>query len=378
MIKEINLINWKSFDKLKFKFENLNIIIGANASGKTNFLEALELLKKKASNNSLEDINEIRGGVEYFKNINKHKLYISAVAELNNSEEETYSLKIGRDNLIKENFWFENKAKKPESFFEIKDNENISEIFEKMKKEYEAEREKEENIKKELRELISGMTIIDPIPREIRGKTKSTLDKELNKDCSNIIPYILKAENKTEIEEKILRFLQRLVETNIIKIEFKSLGDNNEYAQLYIEEKDPNGNIQKLHSDIISDGTLRFIAIIGALLIQKPKTILAIEEVDNGIAPAKTKLLLDIIDEISLDREVDVILTTHNTSLMNYMSKTLFEYIFFAYRKNTGFTDIIRLRDIQGLPKLMSYGEVGELMEDDRIKEFIQKGEKDV
>ncbi|MGL6130879.1 MAG: AAA family ATPase [Fusobacteriaceae bacterium] len=375
MIKEINLINWKSFNKLKFKFENINIIIGANASGKTNFLEALELLKKKASNSSLEDINEIRGGLEYFKNIQKKNFFISAVTDLKNFDNGIYSLKIDSGDSMSENLRVRNSEA---SFVEIKTDENPLETFRKMKKEYELEREKELAREKELKELISSMTIIDPIPREIRGKTKSTLDRELNKDCSNIIPYILNVKNKSQIEEKLLKYLQKLVETEIVKIEFKSLGDNSEYAQLYIEERTPNGDLQKLHSDIISDGTLRFISIIGALLTQKSKTILAIEEVDNGIAPAKTKLLLDIIDEISLEREVDVVVTTHNTSLMNYMSKNLFEYIFFAYRKKDGFTDIVRLRDIPGLPKLMSYGEVGELMEEDRVKEFIQKGEKDV
>ncbi|MGL4672148.1 AAA family ATPase [Cetobacterium sp.] len=375
MIKEINLINWKSFNKLKFKFENINIIIGANASGKTNFLEALELLKKKASNSSLEDINEIRGGLEYFKNIQKKNFFISAVTDLKNFDNGIYSLKIDSGDSMSENLRVRNSEA---SFVEIKTDENPLETFRKMKKEYELEREKELAREKELKELISSMTIIDPIPREIRGKTKSTLDRELNKDCSNIIPYILNVKNKSQIEEKLLKYLQKLVETEIVKIEFKSLGDNSEYAQLYIEERTPNGDLQKLHSDIISDGTLRFISIIGALLTQKSKTILAIEEVDNGIAPAKTKLLLDIIDEISLEREVDVVVTTHNTSLMNYMSKNLFEYIFFAYRKKDGFTDIVRLRDIPGLPKLMSYGEVGELMEEDIIKEFIQKGEKDV
>lgn len=37
MIKEIRLKNWKSFKNVTFKPEGINILIGANVSGKTNF-----------------------------------------------------------------------------------------------------------------------------------------------------------------------------------------------------------------------------------------------------------------------------------------------------------------------------------------------------
>ena len=71
MIKSIKLKNWKSFDKLEFKPENINIIIGANASGKSNFLDALELIQKKSNNAGEIEIEKIRGGKNYFNQL-KH------------------------------------------------------------------------------------------------------------------------------------------------------------------------------------------------------------------------------------------------------------------------------------------------------------------
>ncbi len=67
MIKEIEVNNWKSFQKLNYKFQSLNILLGNNSSGKSNFLDLLELISKVARGASNEEINKIRGGIDYFR-----------------------------------------------------------------------------------------------------------------------------------------------------------------------------------------------------------------------------------------------------------------------------------------------------------------------
>ena len=94
---------------------------------------------------------------------------------------------------------------------------------------------------------------------------------------------------------------------------------------------------------------------------------------DNGIAPSKTILFLDIINDISYEKKIDVILTTHNTALMNYLSRELFDYIFFVYRdEKSGNSQIQRIADIPRIAKLMSFGEIGKLMETNKILEYLQ------
>ena len=48
-IKSLQLQNFRSFDKKSFEFENLTIIVGSNAVGKTNTLEAIHLLSSGRS-----------------------------------------------------------------------------------------------------------------------------------------------------------------------------------------------------------------------------------------------------------------------------------------------------------------------------------------
>lgn len=401
MIKEINLSNWKSFKNLNFKFENINILIGSNASGKTNFLDALEFIKLKAinnNNNNDDEINRIRGGRKFFKTFGASLSSIETLLYTNGLGYE-FNIEIDKENEITSQITEslltklkkipkneENSKNSLEILTESLIKLGISDLMNlKLENSKEIEGTALENIienfskfvqrRKKALEQIKHITILDPIPREIRGEAKVSQEDFLRKDCSNLISFTLNHISKIELEEKLLKYLKKLLGETIQKIEFVALGENQEFCQLYIHEN-INGTIQKIHSDIISDGTLRYISIIIALLVQPEETILTIEEFDNGIAPSKTKMLLDIIDELSLKNNFDVVVTTHNTNLMNYISKNLFEFIFFTYRDSFGYSHIQRVRDIQRISKLMSYGEIGDLMENNSITEFINIGEE--
>jgi predicted ATPase len=68
-----------------------------------------------------------------------------------------------------------------------------------------------------------------------------------------------------------------------------------------------------------SDGTLRFLALIAALLSQDSGLIYFFEELDNGIHPTRLHLLLDLIQRASSSLGVQVIGTTHNPALLGYL-----------------------------------------------------------
>jgi len=78
LIKNIELQNFKSFQELKIDLNNLNILIGSNASGKSNFIRVLKFLRNIVYYN-LADAISIEGGVEYVRNVqlgNSQDLYI--------------------------------------------------------------------------------------------------------------------------------------------------------------------------------------------------------------------------------------------------------------------------------------------------------------
>ena len=68
-IKRIEVRNFKSFEELKIDLGKFNVIIGANASGKSNFVHIFEFLRDITSS-GLNNAISMQGGVEYLRNMN--------------------------------------------------------------------------------------------------------------------------------------------------------------------------------------------------------------------------------------------------------------------------------------------------------------------
>ncbi|NEQ88815.1 MAG: ATP-binding protein, partial [Moorea sp. SIO2I5] len=72
MLKKLILENWKSFRYAEFPIDPLTVLIGTNASGKSNLIDALELLKRIVFGKEIRSalagdaaFPGIRGGVEW-------------------------------------------------------------------------------------------------------------------------------------------------------------------------------------------------------------------------------------------------------------------------------------------------------------------------
>ena len=68
-IKTIHVKNFKSFKELQVDLGKFNILIGANASGKSNFIRVFEFLRDIARY-GLENAISLQGGAEYLANLN--------------------------------------------------------------------------------------------------------------------------------------------------------------------------------------------------------------------------------------------------------------------------------------------------------------------
>ncbi|MEE9165369.1 MAG: AAA family ATPase, partial [Nitrospinota bacterium] len=66
--QKIKISNFKSFKDLEIELGKFNILIGSNASGKSNFLQIFKFLKD-INNSGLNNALQMQGGVEYLRNI---------------------------------------------------------------------------------------------------------------------------------------------------------------------------------------------------------------------------------------------------------------------------------------------------------------------
>lgn len=66
-ITNIHVSNFKSFNELDVKLGKINVLIGANASGKSNFVQIFKFLREIV-NYGLNNAISLQGGVEYLRN----------------------------------------------------------------------------------------------------------------------------------------------------------------------------------------------------------------------------------------------------------------------------------------------------------------------
>ena len=146
---------------------------------------------------------------------------------------------------------------------------------------------------------------------------------------------------------------------------------------LYCEEDwGAHSKSQTVDARGMSDGTLRFVAIIAALLTRPEKSLLVIEEVDNGLHPFRAKLLLEMLSQVGAERNVDVLVTTHNPALLDALEPRHIPCVTVAHRDSvTGHSRLTLLEDIQKLPKLLASGTLGALATRGLIQEAVRNSD---
>jgi predicted ATPase len=115
-----------------------------------------------------------------------------------------------------------------------------------------------------------------------------------------------------------------------------------------------------------SDGTLRFLGELVALLTCPEGTLLVLEEPDVGLHPSRIRLLAELLEDITARRGIQVIATTHSPGLLAHLSaRALGDVVAFGREPSTGDTVCRRvsdlphfatLRDARDLEHLVSTG----------------------
>ena len=93
-------------------------------------------------------------------------------------------------------------------------------------------------------------------------------------------------------------------------------------VQLLIRDADG----RRVSSYSASDGTLRFLAILAALLGTDPARLYFFEEIDNGIHPSRLRLLLDLIEGQTAKGGTQVVTTTHSPELLGMIGDRTFQH----------------------------------------------------
>jgi predicted ATPase len=129
------------------------------------------------------------------------------------------------------------------------------------------------------------------------------------------LPSILKAicEDPSQ-KEVLIDWIRELTPMDVTDLEFfESPMDGK--TQTYIIE----GNGGRISAHSASDGTLRFLAYLAALLGTQKASLYFFEEIENGIHPNRIHLLLELLHQSTKRGSPHVVATTHSPALLNFL-----------------------------------------------------------
>ena len=89
---------------------------------------------------------------------------------------------------------------------------------------------------------------------------------------------------------------------------------------------------QRVSAYSASEGTLRFLAVLAAMLGPTTANFCFFEELENGIHPARLHLLLDLIERTVHKKNIQIVATTHSPQLLGLVNPQTREYAAFTYR----------------------------------------------
>ncbi len=251
---------------------------------------------------------------------------------------------------------------------------------------------------KRYQEVLSNILFLDPVPAKMRDFS-FLANKQLGDDGVNLSSVLFRlwyggasAEMHHALEQlqdtnllndktqplpdlsaerqEILSFIQSLPEQDIQGLSFLK-GPRNDVMVQLIESF---GGVRRAYeAALLSDGTLRVLAIAAAMLSAPEGSLVVIEEIDNGVHPSRARHLLERIQTVAERRQLRVLLSTHNPAMLDALPDKAVPDVVFCYRDPVlGDSRLIRLGDMPDGPDLLLQDSLGHLMTTGALERFVK------
>lgn len=418
MLTAITLKNFKSYRQACLPLAPLTVLIGANASGKSNAIEGMRLLSWLAQGQKLSSIQYavqdservVRGRVNELGYVGSERFGIGAATNLIdwNRLELEISLRDDGPHISAESITsphtmvplyildqpsgerssdagvaynnFARGGRKPH----ITCSDQAA-IFTQLDSPATFSAENKEarrivpKVVRQYQEWLSNILFLDPMPAKMRNYSFPS-DRRLVGDGTNLSSalYALWGTEATAADSlireqrvAILQFIQSLPEQDIGTLGFLQ-GPRGEVMVELVETF--GGEDRRYDASLLSDGTLRVLAIAAAMLSATGGSLVVIEEIDNGVHPSRARHLLEQIQAIAKRRSLRVLLSTHNPAMLDALPDTAVPDVVFCYRDPMdGSSRLVRLAEVPDYPELIAQGTIGHLMTSGTLERFVKR-----
>ena len=314
MIEYIKIKGYKSIKNMELELKPINILIGSNGSGKSNFVSFFKLLSS-LFNSRLQGFvqSEKADNILYFtRKITKQlygKLIFTANDGITNNayyftldHDKTGGLYIGKEasgyNVLRDNDtrnYFEN--------YGLGESKTASSNYSRDKY---------------LKEHIASLKVFhfhDTSSTSMLRKESDVQDNlYLRSDGRNLAAFLYFLKEK---HEKIYARIVNTIKSVAPYIEYFILEpsklNDKEIELRWVEKGDFESNFSAY---LLSDGTIRFIALATVLLQPNPPSVIIIDEPELGLHPLAIAKLAGMIQSAS--SRTQIIISTQSANLIDY------------------------------------------------------------
>ena len=389
MITSLGLTNFKNFANEELEVGPFTVIAGANASGKSNLRDAFRFLHGVGRGYTLADIiggkygaggqvewQPIRGAPNEIIRFDQPRFGLSVTMKLNN-ETVDYEIAVGLDAANSGLFTVKHESlsvrpfepiytSRPDAGDPVRKQDDDNHLLLRMgrnrdqkklgyrvavrpdqpaltqigehRRVIRSQKDRAERVAK----TFSDMRFLDLSPDHMRHSAFP--GQTVLGDSGDNLPTVLKEVCAAPERRRTLAdWTRELTPMDVADFEFPT-DPTTGRIQLALREK--NGRI--VSSYAASDGTLRLLAMLAALLGPNPAGLYVFEEIDNGIHPARQRLLLDLIESQTGKGHVQVVTTTHSPDLLEMVDDRTFEHTSVVCRRPD--TDDAVVRPLADLP----------------------------
>ncbi len=225
-------------------------------------------------------------------------------------------------------------------------------------------------------EALAGIFILDPVPHQMREYVPAK-DSHLRRNADNLSATLARLMSDPDLREEILRMTRRLSEAQVADLSTVSseLGD----VMVTVDEK-IGGSVRQVPARLMSDGTLRFLAIAAAMLdtpadgvAADSGRLLVIEELENGLHPSQAALLLSRLKATAAERRVQTLATTHSTAILDALSGSDHEAVVVSSRDEQGWSHVTRLTDFPDYFEVVGRHSLGDSAIEDQLRPGVER-----
>ncbi len=404
-------VNFKGFADAEVDlFQPVTLLIGKNGSGKTNCIEGVELLAEIAHGRPLYEISdigrgggfEVRGGLAgcVKTGCETFRLEFSGASEENGTNKLfAYSVEVRarpEPRIAAESLELDGRT----LFTTIEGSEKLTSGVLKVRydnfkrgknkpiKTLPADRsilsqysafastdklEDAANTVAFIRSYLHSSFVFNPIPQNMRQYDRIG-NRVLARHGANISP-VLHALHTGDEEERaslarILEKIKQLPEEPFAKFDFVTTEIGDVLFGLRSNKKSP-----LVDARLLSDGTLRCLAVLTALETVEKGSRIIIEELDNGLHPSRVGILTNAIWEASARRKLNILCTTHNPATLDSLTPEQLSGVVVAYwNEEQKASQLIRLLDLPRADVLLERGHLGDLVTRRIIEQHLMPG----